>query len=42
MILPKRKRALRGHNHAEDYPGGLIGDDERGRESSFLSRPTSI
>src|SRR4051794_27136142 len=25
----KRKRALRGRNHAEGYPGGLIADDDQ-------------
>jgi hypothetical protein len=38
----KRKRALRGRNHAEGYRGWAHRDDERGRESSFLRRPTSI
>ena len=44
MVLPgETERALRGRNHAEGYPGGRVHrDDERGREDSFLRRPTSI
>jgi hypothetical protein len=38
----KRKRALRGRNHAEGYPGGLIETMNGGREASFLRRPTPI
>jgi len=38
----KRKRALRGRNHAEGYPGGLIETVNGGREDSFLRRPNSI
>jgi hypothetical protein len=38
----KRKRALRGRNHAEGYPGGLIETMNGRREDSFLRRPTSI
>ena len=42
MILrAKRKRALRRRNHAGDSPWAHR-DDERGREDSFLRRPTSI
>ena len=37
----KRKRALRGRNHAEGYPGELI-ETKRGREDSLSRRPTSI
>jgi hypothetical protein len=35
----KRKRALRGRNQADGYPGGHI-EDERVRERSFSRRPT--
>ena len=37
----KRKRALRGRNHAEGYPGGLIADDDQLGAVRHQRRPES-
>ena len=43
MILPgEKKRALRGRNHAEGYPGGLIETMNGGvRARSCVAQPPS-